>query len=103
MKRNKCQNKKEGRDPQTENPVFINAAFNESGNRADLNGDEGIYSDGSYEPVIHARPGGETEDHAYEQPFPHEIQSPYMALNPLDRTNEASVYQSLQGTNSAPQ
>ena len=48
-------------------------------------------------------PGGETYDHGYEQPFPHEIQSPYMALNPLDRTNETNVYQSLKGSNLAPQ
>ena len=104
MKRNKRRNKKERRDPQTDrDPVYMNAAFNESGNRVDLQGDEGINSDGYYEPVINTRPGGETNDHGYEQPFPHEIQSHYMALNPLDRTNEENAYQSLQETNLAPQ
>ena len=99
MKRNKQKNKKERRDPQTEYPVYMNTAFNEYGNRADLQGDEGINSDGNYETVINTRPGGETNDHGYEQPFAHEIESPYMALNALDRTNEENVYQSLQGTN----
>ena len=104
MKRNKRINKKERRDPQTDrDPVYMNAAFNESGKRVDLQGDEGINSDGYYEPVINTRPGGETNDHGYEQPFPHEIQSPYMALNPLDRTNEENAYQSLQETNLALQ
>ena len=101
MKRNKRINKKERRDPQTDrDPVYMNAAFNESaGNRVDLHGDEGINSDGYYESVINTRFGGETDDHAYEQPFTHEIQSHYMALNPLDRTNEENAYQSLQETN----
>ena len=105
MKRNKRRNKKERRDPQTDrDPVYMNAAFNESaGNRVDLHGDEGINSDGYYESVINTRFGGETDDHAYEQPFTHEIQSHYMALNPLDRTNEENAYQSLQETNLAPQ
>ena len=58
MKRNKRINKKERRDPQTDrDPVYMNAAFNESGNRVDLKGDEGINSDGYYEPVINTRPG----------------------------------------------